>query len=71
TVEKMLNYYLQHLPHLSRKEFAASYAILGVQRNLRIIGTFARLATMRKNPYYLTLLPRVWRHVNNNLKHPL
>ncbi len=70
-VEKMLMHYLQHLSYLPQKEFAATYAILGIQRNLKIVGTFARLATMYKNPYYLTLLPRVWRHINNNLKHPL
>ena len=54
-----------------RKSFAASYAIYGAQRNLKIIGVFARLSSVNKNPYYLTMLPRVWRHISNDLKHPL
>lgn len=69
--EKMINRYLQSFPKLLRKSFAASYAIHGAQRNLKIIGVFARLSSVNKNPYYLTMLPRVWRHVSNDLKHPL
>jgi aminoglycoside/choline kinase family phosphotransferase len=69
--DKMIKRYLQAFPNLSQKEFAATYAIYAVQRNLKIVGVFARLATTHKNPYYLTLLPRVWRHINNDLKHPL
>ena len=71
TVENMINRYLQAFPNYSRKEFQAAYSILGVQRNLKIVGFCARQASRNKNPYYLSLLPRVWRHINNNLKHPL
>ncbi|MEK6734672.1 MAG: phosphotransferase, partial [Pseudomonadota bacterium] len=69
--EKMFSRYLHSFPNISSKEFAASYAIYGVQRNLKIVGVFARLATLHKNRSYLFLLPRVWRHINNDLRHPL
>ena len=49
--------------------FAASYAALGAQRALRILGIFARLATSGK-PRYLPLIPRVWAQLQRNLAHP-
>jgi N-acetylmuramate 1-kinase len=69
--EKMIKRYLKAFPQHFHKDFSAACAIYGVQRNLKIIGTFARLASVYKKPDYLTLLPRVWRHINNDLKHPL
>ena len=70
-VDKMIQRYLNAFPEYSRKEFMAVYSILAAQRNLKIIGVFARLASVYNNKYYLTLLPRVWRNLNNDLKHPL
>ena len=51
-------------------DVAASTAILGVQRNLRILGIFARLAKRDGKVGYLDLVPRVRRHVHNGLRHP-
>ncbi|QEW22891.1 putative phosphotransferase [Marinibacterium anthonyi] len=45
-------------------------AVLGLQRNLRILGVFARLAQDHAKPHYLTLIPRVFAHVERNLDHP-
>lgn len=45
-------------------------AALGAQRNLRILGVFARLAKAYGKPRYLDLIPRVWRHLMDNLRHP-
>jgi N-acetylmuramate 1-kinase len=47
--------------------FRQSYAILGVQRALRILGVFARLALADGKPGYLRLIPRVWAHLQRNL----
>ncbi len=69
--EKMKNRYLKAFPLIPKKEFNMAYAILALHRNLKIVGVFARLATLHKNNYYLTLLPRVWRHINNGVKHPM
>jgi hypothetical protein len=49
---------------------AAHYAVLGAQRALRIIGIFARLCLKDGKPGYLRLLPRVWGHLQRNLRHP-
>lgn len=50
--------------------FRTAYAALGAQRNLRILGIFARLAETRGKPQYLALQPRVWRHLQTNLAQP-
>ena len=55
---------------VSRSQFEADYALLGVQRNLRILGIFARLSLAYGKPHYADLIPRVWGHIQTNLKHP-
>ncbi|WP_425097810.1 aminoglycoside phosphotransferase family protein [Tropicibacter sp. S64] len=51
-------------------DFHASLAVLGAQRNLRILGVFARLAATRGKPHYIDLIPRTWRHLQSDLAHP-
>lgn len=48
---------------------AQAVAILSAQRNLKILGIFARLARRDGKPRYLALLPRVWDHLGRNLAH--
>ncbi|TCM79996.1 aminoglycoside phosphotransferase family protein [Rhodovulum steppense] len=50
--------------------FERAYALLGAQRNLRILGVFARLCLRDGKPGYLPLLPRVWGHLMCDLSHP-
>ncbi len=50
--------------------FATACAVLGAQRNLKIVGIFCRLAVRDGKPAYLALLPRVWGHLARNLEHP-
>ncbi len=50
--------------------FAAAYAALGAQRNLKIIGIFARLWLRDAKPAYLSMIPRVWDHLQRDLSHP-
>ena len=52
------------------RAFRASYAALGAQRNLKIIGIFARLHLRDGKPAYLELIPRVWAHLQRDLAHP-
>ena len=52
-----------------RDRLAASLATLGAQRNLRILGVFARLAQNGK-PRYAALLPAVWDALLLDLAHP-
>jgi len=42
----------------------------GAQRNLRILGIFARLCMEAGKPAYLRLMPRVWQHLMRDLSHP-
>ncbi|MEM9850891.1 MAG: phosphotransferase, partial [Pseudomonadota bacterium] len=51
-------------------EFKALYAALGAQRNLKIMGIFARLALRDQKHAYLSYIPRVWAHVTRDLAHP-
>ena len=51
-------------------DFRTQLACLGVQRNLRILGVFARLARVHAKPHYLDLIPRVWRNLETDLQHP-
>lgn len=71
TVDAMINRYLQARPDITRKNFLASYAILGAQRNCKIVGIFSRLAVRDHNSSYLALLSRVWKHIDHDLTHPL
>ncbi|KFE35226.1 aminoglycoside phosphotransferase family protein [Thioclava atlantica] len=50
--------------------FSAIYALIGVQRALRIMGIFAKLARVDRKPRYLGFMPRVWGYVERNLAHP-
>ena len=51
--------------------FLADYALLGAQRNAKIVGIFARLAERDGKPKYLALIPRVWDLLERDLKHPI
>lgn len=48
-----------------------AFHLLGLQRNLRILGIFARLAAERGKPGYLSLIPRVWAHIRTSLATPV
>ena len=50
--------------------FRAAYATLGLQRNLRILGIFARLCLRDGKAHYVDMIPRVWGYVQRNLAHP-
>ncbi|MEO1276936.1 MAG: phosphotransferase [Pseudomonadota bacterium] len=50
--------------------FRAAYAGLGAQRNMKIIGIFARLWLRDGKPAYLDLMGRVWAHLERDLTHP-
>lgn len=50
--------------------FRPAYAMLGAQRALRIIGIFARLCLVAGKTGYLSLIPRVWAQLQENLAQP-
>ena len=50
--------------------FLATYALAGAQRNTRILGVFGRLFLRDGKASYIALMPRVWRHLENDLRAP-
>jgi aminoglycoside/choline kinase family phosphotransferase len=69
--EAMIERYLAARPDLDLAPFRAAYALLGAQRNAKILGLFSRLARRDGKPAYLALLPRVAGHLKRDLEHPL
>jgi len=51
-------------------DFDTAYALLGAQRNAKIIGIFTRLWKRDGKPRYLSFLPRVWTYLERDLAHP-
>lgn len=55
---------------LDKDRFTAARAALAAQRNLRILGVFARLITVRGKPAYARHLPLTWTTLTEDLNHP-
>ncbi len=51
-------------------DFDADYALLGAQRNAKIVGIFSRLDQRDGKPRYLSMIPRVWFAMERDLRHP-
>ncbi|MDX1580905.1 MAG: phosphotransferase, partial [Alphaproteobacteria bacterium] len=66
----LLDEYITHSPGLERDDFTRAYALLGVQRNIKIIGIFTRLWKRDGKPFYPSLIPRVWELVERGLNWP-
>jgi N-acetylmuramate 1-kinase len=69
-VTAMYARYLAAFPALDRAAFAASYSAIGAQRNTRIVGVFTRLHRRDGKAQYLQMIPRVWRLLESDLRHP-
>jgi aminoglycoside/choline kinase family phosphotransferase len=65
----MVARYLAAFPSQDPAAFAASYSVLGAQRNAKIIGIFTRLCVRDGKPLYLHHIPRVWRLLAQDLQH--
>jgi aminoglycoside/choline kinase family phosphotransferase len=54
-----------------RETFQRSFELMCIQRNLKALGTFGYMATLRANRVYLPYIPRTLAHVRLNLsRHP-
>lgn len=51
-------------------DFSQAAALMGAQRNLRILGIFARLCLRDGKPGYLQMIPQVWRQLQIDLTQP-
>jgi aminoglycoside/choline kinase family phosphotransferase len=65
---EMLSYYKRIAG--PKGDFDAAYAVLGAQRNAKIIGIFTRLWQRDGKPRYLSYLPRMWTLLERDLAHP-
>ena len=48
----------------------AAYALLGAQRNAKILGIFTRLWKRDGKPRYISFQPRMWTYMERDLQHP-
>lgn len=66
---QMINRYLD-ASGLERDAFLFAYHLMGLQRNLRILGIFARLCLQFGKAQYVDFIPRVWEYILRDLDHP-
>jgi N-acetylmuramate 1-kinase len=66
--ERVEEFRQRALPGESREVFERRFDLTCVQRNLKALGTFGYMATLRKIPVYLQYIPRTLRHAARNLQ---
>lgn len=66
TQQDIIKFYLDNT-NCDKDLFLREYSILSLQRNIKILGIFARLAIRDGKKQYLQLLPRVLNNVKNRL----
>jgi aminoglycoside/choline kinase family phosphotransferase len=66
--DEMINHFTQKTG--ADATFRTQVACLGVQRNLRILGVFARLSKEMGKTRYLQFIPRVWGNIIADLNDP-
>jgi aminoglycoside/choline kinase family phosphotransferase len=67
---EMMQRYAEASALADRAAFEAAYAVLGAQRNSKILGIFTRLWKRDGKPRYLAFQPRVWGYLERDLEHP-
>lgn len=65
-----LDHYFAQRPETDREAFMASYNGLAALNEARILGVFARLIARDAKPKYAAFMPRMWAHLNANLRAP-
>ena len=68
--EAMIERYLAARPALDHEGFRTAYAVLGAQRNCKILGLFSKLAIEDGKTQYLAFQDRVRSHLQHDLAHP-
>lgn len=66
----MIAHYLAVTGEADPESFRSHYAILGAQRNTKIIGIFTRLCKRDGKVRYLDFLPRMWGLLEKDLRYP-
>jgi len=69
-VDDLITQFCQEAGIADDKNFRTAYAVMGAQRNAKILGIFVRLARRDGKAHYLDLIPRVAAHFIRDLSHP-
>ena len=64
---KIINYYLKSFGNIDRTEFEICYKVVAIQRHLKVLGIFKRLAVRDNKNNYLVHIPRVIKMLKKNL----
>ncbi len=67
-VDGLIDRFFDHAKLSNPEAFRRAYAVLGAQRNAKILGIFVRLAERDGKPSYRDLIPRVHAHFRKNLE---
>ena len=65
--KKIVNYYLKSFGNIDPIEFEICYKVVAIQRHLKVLGIFKRLAVRDKKKNYLVHIPRVIKMLKKNL----
>ena len=65
-----LDHYFALRPDVDRAAFMQDYAGLAALNEARILGIFARLIVRDGKPRYAAFMPRMWTHLERNLRQP-
>jgi aminoglycoside/choline kinase family phosphotransferase len=58
-------------PDEAREQFGRRFDLTSVQRNLKALGTFGYMTTVRRSEVYFPYIPRTLAHARRNLaRHP-
>jgi hypothetical protein len=69
--ERLEEFRQRAAPGEGREVFQRRFELTSVQRNLKALGTFGYMATVRGNEVYLPYVPRTLAHARRNLaRHP-
>lgn len=69
--KQMLQHYFELRPLLAEKKYADWLPVIAAHRHTRVMGIFARLATVYNKPHYLKYIKNDWAFLRENLKSPL
>lgn len=69
-VQPLLERYFDAMPAMDKEAFLTAYAILGAQRNCKVVGFLSKKLYFENNANYLSLLPRMWRYLEIDFSHP-
>ena len=64
---KIINYYLESFGNIDPTEFEICYKVVAIQRHLKVLGIFKRLAVRDNKKNYLVHIPRVIKMLKKNL----